>query len=63
LCHKQVEEIRKVWNIFDQNGDGRIERKELAAVLKQLSGGKTFEQHEIQELWNTMDANKDGLPA
>lgn len=56
----QVEEIRKVWALFDQDGSGSIDVKELGSVVKQLSGGAEVKPHEIEALMNKMDKNGDG---
>jgi len=46
---------------FDTNGDGTIDRADLVAVLRKLSGGKDqWSNDQIELLMSTMDTNGDG---
>ena len=46
------------FQIFDQDGSGFVDRKELGKVLTRC--GK-FKKKELDELFDAMDENKDGL--
>ena len=45
--------------MFDKNGDGTIDRGELAKVLR--SCGEKLEKSEIDQVFESMDTNGDGV--
>ncbi|KAE8713377.1 putative calcium-binding protein CML18 [Hibiscus syriacus] len=51
-----LEEMRKVFNKFDQNGDGKISREELKSVLSAL-GSKPSSEEVDRIMW---EMDKDG---
>ncbi|GAU44508.1 hypothetical protein TSUD_122780 [Trifolium subterraneum] len=52
------EEIRKIFNKFDKNGDGKISRTELKEMMVAL-GSKTTSE-EINRMMGELDRNGDG---
>lgn len=59
LTDEQIEEFRDAFSVFDQNGDGTINAKELGIVLRSLGQNPT--EKELQEVINTVDDDKNGL--
>ncbi|KAJ0042882.1 hypothetical protein Pint_18616 [Pistacia integerrima] len=53
-----VDEVRKVFNKFDKNGDGRISTDELKDILRAL-GSKTSPE-EVQRVMQEIDKDGDG---
>ena len=55
------EQIKEAFLVFDKNGDGSINAKELRSVMRSL-GGKIPRgaDVELQELINEVDANDNG---
>jgi Ca2+-binding EF-hand superfamily protein len=58
LNEEQLAEIRKAFNVCDEDGSGTIEREELASVMKELGENPTEE--ELEDLLKDMDADGDG---
>merc|ERR1711892_359002 len=52
------EEIREAFKVFDSNGDGFINRRELGYVMENL--GENMEKEEIESLINEIDIDGDG---
>ncbi|KAJ1387104.1 EF-Hand 1, calcium-binding site [Sesbania bispinosa] len=52
------EEVRKIFNKFDKNGDGKISRTELKEVMVAL-GSKTTSE-EVSRMMAELDRNGDG---
>eukprot|EP00415_Alexandrium_ostenfeldii_P002112 UN2112 len=53
------EHVSSVFQHFDRNGDGVIQREEFVHVL-QLLGGESWTDERIDELLAAADANRDG---
>lgn len=53
-----MEEVQKIFNKFDKNGDGKISRSELKDVLGAL-GSKTSDD-EVKRVMAEIDADGDG---
>ncbi|KAK3003301.1 hypothetical protein RJ639_018323 [Escallonia herrerae] len=51
-------ELRRVFQMFDQNGDGKITRKELSDSLKNL--GIYIPDKELMQAIESIDVNGDG---
>ncbi|KAK4493128.1 hypothetical protein RD792_018019 [Penstemon davidsonii] len=51
-------ELRRVFAMFDRNGDGRISRKELSQSLEKL--GIHIPEKELIQMIEKIDANRDG---
>lgn len=58
LNDEQVAEIRKSFNVCDEDGSGTIERNELSRVMKEL--GETPTQEELEDILKDLDKNGDG---
>ncbi|KAG6589633.1 putative calcium-binding protein CML27, partial [Cucurbita argyrosperma subsp. argyrosperma] len=58
LLHEN-EELRKVFDRFDSNGDGRISITELDSVLKSLGSAIPYE--ELRGVMEDLDYDKDGF--
>lgn len=52
------EELRKVFERFDANGDGKISISELDSVLKSLGSSVPYE--ELRSVMEDLDSDKDG---
>ena len=57
--------VKAVFDQFDTNGDGTIDRDELSSVMEQFKKESGCEQAEVteeqlQEAYNELDTNKDG---
>ncbi|XP_044504708.1 probable calcium-binding protein CML23 [Mangifera indica] len=57
-CLGSMEEVRKVFNKFDKNGDGRISSDELKDILHAL-GSKTSPE-EVRRVMQEIDKDGDG---
>ncbi|XP_073015798.1 calmodulin-like protein 3 [Primulina eburnea] len=51
-------ELRRVFSMFDRNGDGKISRKELSESLEKL--GIHIPEQEMTQMIEKIDANGDG---
>lgn len=56
---QNVEEIEKVFNRFDTDGDGKISASELGNVVRAL--GPNVSDQELRFMIEEMDANRDGF--
>lgn len=54
----QVDDVEKVFNKFDTDGDHKISSAELGAVLNSL--GATASSEEVARVMSEMDADRDG---
>ena len=55
----EEQELREAFQVFDKNGDHRIDAKEVRHVLKNI-GEKTTDE-EINEIFLKADLNSDGF--
>ncbi|XVE78661.1 hypothetical protein DITRI_Ditri13aG0164500 [Diplodiscus trichospermus] len=53
-----IEEMKKIFNKFDKNGDGKISRDELKSVLSAL--GSAPSSDEVDRVMSEMDADGNG---
>ncbi|KAJ6687306.1 CALCIUM-BINDING PROTEIN CML27-RELATED [Salix koriyanagi] len=51
-------ELRRVFEQFDTNGDGKISASELGEVLKSM--GSTYTREELLRVMEEVDTDKDG---
>jgi calcium-binding protein CML len=56
---QNTDEVQKVFNQFDKNGDGKISVTELDNVLKAL--GSTVSSDELQRVMADLDTDQDGF--
>jgi len=54
-----MNEVKKVFDRFDKNGDGKISGEELAGVMSAL--GSEPSQEEVTRMMKEMDSDKDGF--
>ncbi|GAB4860980.1 hypothetical protein Ancab_036140 [Ancistrocladus abbreviatus] len=59
LCLQNKDELKKVFDRFDANGDGLISASELVAVMKAL--GSETSPEEVDRMMEEMDSDKDGF--
>ncbi|EYU46104.1 hypothetical protein ABFS82_04G073100 [Erythranthe guttata] len=52
-------ELRRVFGMFDRNGDGKISRRELSESLEKL--GIHIPEKELKQMIEKIDANGDGF--
>lgn len=57
ISELKIEEFREAYNIFDQDGNGRISAAELGEIF--LSVGQKPSQHKLQEMINEVQENED----
>ena len=55
----QEDELRERFKLFDKDGNGLIDRDELAIALQQL--GEKLSEEEIDEMLEDCDTNGDGM--
>ncbi|XP_028067494.1 calcium-binding allergen Ole e 8-like [Camellia sinensis] len=53
------EEVKKVFNHFDANGDGKISTTELVLVMKALQSNTS--EDEVRQMMEELDADLDGF--
>ncbi|PKU85059.1 probable calcium-binding protein CML18 [Dendrobium catenatum] len=56
---RNMEEVEKVFNRFDADGDGKISASELGNVVRAL--GSNVSDEELRSMIEEMDANQDGF--
>ncbi|KAJ8450269.1 hypothetical protein Cgig2_004726 [Carnegiea gigantea] len=54
-----MNEVKKVFDRFDKNGDGKISGEELAGVMSAL--GSEPSQEEVTRMMEEMDSDRDGF--
>jgi hypothetical protein len=55
-----VNALKKAFETFDLNGDGRLDASELLAILTRKSTGSALDMEDAEELVRTFDVNGDG---
>jgi len=58
ISEKQLKEYKRLFNLFDKDGNGSITTNELAAVLKEI--GKNVTEKELKEMVRKVDCNENG---
>ncbi|PIA24941.1 hypothetical protein AQUCO_14200012v1 [Aquilegia coerulea] len=56
---ENMEEVERIFNRFDSNGDGKISSSELASVLEAL--GSDSSQEELKRMMSEIDLDGDGF--
>ncbi|CAI0436711.1 unnamed protein product [Linum tenue] len=56
---QNMDELQKVFEKFDSNGDGKISLSELADVLRSM--GTNYSPPDLQRVMEDIDADKDGF--
>ncbi|OMJ88443.1 hypothetical protein SteCoe_9669 [Stentor coeruleus] len=52
--------LPEIFNLFDRNGNGRIEASELQVVMSQVSG-EAVPESEVNDMLSEADINKNGV--
>eukprot|EP00353_Schmidingerella_taraikaensis_P014638 CAMPEP_0185569428 /NCGR_PEP_ID=MMETSP0434-20130131/2053_1 /TAXON_ID=626734 ORGANISM="Favella taraikaensis, Strain Fe Narragansett Bay" /NCGR_SAMPLE_ID=MMETSP0434 /ASSEMBLY_ACC=CAM_ASM_000379 /LENGTH=99 /DNA_ID=CAMNT_0028184207 /DNA_START=15 /DNA_END=314 /DNA_ORIENTATION=- len=60
LSPEMEAQLREVFNIFDQSGDGSIDVSEFHKIMVAVCGGTDITLAEVQSLIATIDDNQDG---
>ena len=55
-----VEKINELFNIYDRNGDGKVEREELRLVMSRVMP-EDADERSINEMIADLDTNGDGM--
>lgn len=60
---EMTKKLRRAFKIFDKNGDGKIDKGELKALLSRMGNQDTrsLSDADVQELINDFDDNGDGV--
>lgn len=58
IMKMEAQELKRVFQMFDKNGDGRITKKELSESLEKL--GIVMAEKEVRQMIEKIDANGDG---
>jgi centrin-1 len=58
INEEEIEELREAFNLFDTNGDGSIDPKELKAAMQSL--GFEGKNHTVAQMINDIDKNGTG---
>ena len=58
LTDEQIAELKKVFALFDEDGDGKITTKELGTMMRSLGQNPT--EAELRDLINEVDADGNG---
>lgn len=58
LTEEQIEEIREIFDHFDKDGNGIIDREEFGQLLTALGGG--YSKAEADAGFRAVDTNKNG---
>ncbi|CAN3357448.1 calmodulin [Diutina catenulata] len=58
LSDEQIKEFKDVFQLFDQDSDGKITSKELGTVMRSL--GQTPSESELTDMINEVDVDNDG---
>lgn len=53
------ENIKKVFNLFDDEKTGYLSIKNLRRIVREL--GENIEEHELQEMIDKADLDRDGM--
>ncbi|XVF09482.1 hypothetical protein REPUB_Repub07fG0096800 [Reevesia pubescens] len=59
VCPEDMDQLEKVFNLFDANKDGKISVSELGDVLKAL--GSNYTDEELKRVMEDIDSDKDGF--
>ncbi|CAH9082790.1 unnamed protein product [Cuscuta europaea] len=56
---QDANEVERVFEKFDANGDGKISAEELSGVMKDL--GSSISSEELKQMMDEIDTDKDGF--
>lgn len=58
MSHKGADEMREAFKVFDMDGNGTIDEKELRVTMKKL--GEKLSDEDIRAMIRAADKNGDG---
>jgi Ca2+-binding EF-hand superfamily protein len=58
---ERMDKLRKCFELFDQDGNGKLDAEELQAILTRQGGGQSLSLADAQEIIADFDENKDGF--
>ncbi|KAJ3424662.1 calmodulin-1 [Anaeramoeba flamelloides] len=59
LSNEQIEEFKEAFNLFDKEGNGVVEGKEIGSILRALGINPT--ETELQDMMNEIQDKENGL--
>ena len=60
LTEKQMEQVKKIWRLYDKDDNGFLDKEELRNVINDLNAFMFFTEKEIEDLIRITDKNGDG---
>lgn len=60
LKENDIQNLKDLFKIFDQDNDGQISYNELEKGILKLEGSAKFNKKEIQEIFDSIDTDKNG---
>jgi Ca2+-binding EF-hand superfamily protein len=60
LTEKQMEQVKKIWRLYDKDDNGFLDKEELRNVINDLNAFMFFTEKEIEDLIIITNKNGDG---
>ena len=58
---ERMDKLRKCFDLFDKDGNGKLDAEELKAILTREGGGQALTVEDAKEIISDFDDNKDGF--
>jgi len=55
-----MEQVKKIWRLYDKDDNGFLDKEELRNVINDLNAFMFFTEKEIEDLIRITDKNGDG---